>query len=342
MARHKNGTIARYQKARGLQANRFKFVKQENFDAAMDLFNSVSTGFDIAKSNTKTGTKTKQVHKVKPRTLAHGWYVDIISGIQHKCPKSFEPIIQTSGRVTVNKQKPVKQDAILSRVNHQMLLNGIYLADIATITDQQVDTFLTTASWKVMWTNLSNVKLCYEYYYVTPKGDKGNNFQTDLVALTGLLDTSGNHNSVFTNWKPSDTPELLRNWTILGKSVFRLAPGETGELHCKDRIYKKFGDAEQTTGRNYKAGVAGQLYVRWYGCPTGTALPAAPTLVVDAMFGDHLLATSWIVETKYNYYKADSVNVKRAQWDTDVLSAPSAGTVVVTHADSTEDLITAE
>jgi len=300
---------------------------------------AISQGYDMVK--TQTGTKKKS-YRGLPKTLAHGWYVDTMSGLNHKFPQSWNSVIKNNGRFTVKTQLPSKQDAILSRINKSTLINHLPLTTIQAITDPGVTTYLTTARWKTMWTNMSNVKICYEYYYVTPIGDQANTFQVDLEALTNILDVSSGLMDVYTSWKPQETPELMKNWRILSKSVFRLSPGETGELHGKDNIYKQFGDAVQTTGRTHESSINTQLYVRWYGCPTGVITTAAPTIVTDATFGDASLATTWITETSFSYYKADSINAAGTTWSSTVLASISGAQTVVTHQHNDQDLVTAE
>jgi len=336
--------VSRYQSANGLQANRFRYGNN-TVSGAINLYDAVSTGYDLVKSHTKTGTGTKRSTKVKPKSIAHGWYVDTISGLQHKFPKSFQAIIDTSGALTFSKQIPVKQDTILSRVNAVTIFNLHPLTELRALVPApaQKNIFLTTQHWKLMFTNMSNVKICYEYFYVTPKGDQPFTFQAELDVLTNNLAGGAALNSVFTNWKPSDTPELLKNYNILGKSVFRLGPGETGELHCKDKLYKKLGasdtmlDVGGQTVPQYVPGVNTQLYCRWYGCPTGIALTGALSLVTDAVFGDHTLATSWIAESKYYYYVADADNTAFGLWGSDVRSSVLGTETVVAQVETDQN-----
>jgi len=337
MGRNKTNSLTRYQAPRGLQQNRFKYGKN-TVTGAINLYDAVSTGFDIYKSHTKTGTQTKKTTKLKPKALANGWYVDTISGINHKFPRSLQAVIDTSGQSSFSKQIPVKQDAILSRVNQVTLLNLHPLSElrVAGVIPNNTRLHLSTQQWKIMFTNMSNVKICYEYYYVTPKGDQPFTFQANIDTLQVALAGGAALNAVFTNWKPSDVPELLKTYNILGKSVFRLGPGETGELHCKDRLYNTFSnsdiqaDVAGQTKPQYKGGSNTQLFCRWYGCPTGIAQTAALSLVTDAVFGDHLLATSWIAESKYYYYRSDPDTPDYAGWDSTVKNAVTGTETVVT------------
>lgn len=216
------------------------------------------------------------------------------------------------------------------------------LSRIQAITDTNVRTFVTTGSFKVMFTNMSNVKLCYEYYLVTPIGDQASTFQAQVTALSNSLDVGSGSFDVITGWDPQFVPELMKSYRILGKSVFRLSPGETGELHGKNKIYRQFGDTAQTLGRTYESGINTQLYCRWYGCPTGVSDTATLHLVKDAVFGDGLLATSWITEDWFNYYKQDSVNVNALEWSSNVRANVVGTETVVTHAQTDDDNTAAE
>lgn len=313
-------------------------------DVANGVLTTVATGFDFGQSNTKTKSKRKKIKNL-PGTLAHGWYCDQMSGVKHEFPKSWNSVLMDNQKQRVQKQTPVKQDAVLSGVNHVQLLNQLQLSDLQAITDPGRVTYLLNSYFKIMFTNMSNVKLCYEYYYVTPVGDQAATFLENIVSLSssslgmGGVDTYDR----FTTWTPQQLPELMKNYRILSKSVFRLAPGETGELHGKSNHYKKIGDAIQTTDRTYgTGGLNVQLYCRWYGCPTGTVDNLAPGTVTQATFGDALLATSWITEESYNYCKGDAANVSSVVWSSTVLETVPAGNTIVTHAQTDDDVTGAE
>lgn len=334
--------ISQYQPSRGMAKNRFRYGNN-TVTGAINLYDAISTGFDLVKSHTKTGTTTKRETKLKPKNIAHGWYVDTISGLNHSFPKSFQSVINSSGQQSQMDQEPIKQDAILSRANSMTVLNLHPLTKLIAQIHAGTNFFLTTQTWKLMFTNMSNVKICYEYYYVTPKGNQPFTFQAEIDALTIGLTGGAAVNTVFTNWRPSDTPQVLKNYNILGKSVFRLGPGETGELHCRDKIYKKFGQADimpaagGQTVPQYAHGSNTQLYCRWYGCPTGIAQTAALSLVTDAVFGDHTLATSWIAESKYFWYEADRDNPNFTLWNTNVKNAVSGTETVVANVETDQN-----
>lgn len=336
--RKTNGTITNYyprKRVPGLSAN-WGYVPNPFQNGILE---NVAAGYDI----TTTATGKRKSHKKQQKQLAHGWYVDYVTGLNHKFPTSWISVIKNTGRIQVRDQKPIKQDTILARVNLITLINNMQLTDIANITNVNQATYLTTMGWKVSFTNMSNVKICYEYYYVTPVGDQANTFQTNITTLTNFLTTPAGQQDVFTMWKPEDVPELMKTYRILGKSVFRLSPGETGELHGRDQVYKKFGDAAQYLGRTYESGTNTQLFCRWYGCPTGIIDNVTPTIVKEATFGDAFLATSWITEKYYNYYQADTINPASTTWSSTVRASVNAGTeTVVTHADTSDDTTTAE
>jgi len=309
--------------------------------AAIELYNRLSTGWDNIK--TQTGTETK-VGKLRPKTIAHGWYVDYMTGIQHKFPSSWNAVKSLTGVVRNRFQTASKQDGILARVNEVTLFNINDLLYVQAITEPGIYTYFLGDTWKVMFSNLSNIKMCYEYYLVTPIGEQASNFQTQLNALTSTL-YSSEINDIWTSWTPADTPEILKNWRILSKSVFRLSPGETGEIHGKDKIYKKFGDAMQVYDRTYLSGCNVQLYCRWYGAPTAIAsstTPPAEPIAAIATFGANATATSWIVETEQKYMHAinDAPNV--GTWNTSVTSTLLPGQIVVTETHEDMEVVKAE
>lgn len=312
---------------------------------ATALYDHLSTGFDTAKGFSKTGTKTKKIEKLKPKQIAVGWYVDYMSGFLHKFPKSFNAIVNTTGKLVFKTQTPIKQDCVLSRVNQVQLFNGLPLTEIQALTDPNVTTYVTTTSWKLTWTNLSNIKICYEYYYVTPIGEQATTFQAQIGVLTDSLNTASGYNNVFTQWRPEDTPQLLKNWRILSKSVFRLSPGETGEIHCKDRIYAKFGDAIQLLDRTYAAKYNTQLYCRWYGAPTALAtitVPPAEPVAAEAVYGVAGAATSWIMESETNYYRGVLAQPNQEVWNTTVPASVGGGQYVVTQENEDQEVVQAQ
>lgn len=309
------------------------------------FYNQLSTGFDTIKSHTKTGTTQKKVEKLKPKEIARGWYADYMTGFMHKFPKSFEAVVNSSGKQVYKRQVPVLQDGIQARVNKITLYNGLELTDIQGITDVGVTTYVTSSRWKLMWTNLSNVKMCYEYYYVTPIGEQATTFQDQVTSLTNTLNISTGFNDVYTIWRPEDTPQVLKNWRILSKSVFRLAPGETGEIHCKDSVYAKFGDAIQTLDRTYAAKYNTQLYCRWYGAPTAvatTAIAPAEPNPTDATFGAAGTATAWILENQVSYYRGVQAQPNLESWSTSVIANVPGGKVIVTEAEEDLEIVAAE
>lgn len=166
-------------------------------------------------------------------------------------------------------------------------------------------------------------------------------FEQQIPTFGDPLTDPDGLDDVFTTWKPTDYPQLMRNWRILGKSVFRLGSGESAELHGKDAYYYKFGLAQRLTQRNYTERVNTQLYVRVYGCPTGTAVIGSES-VKDSVFSDHNIASNFIVEQSINYYYADTVNKTATTWSSTVKAAPDAGDEVVVQADTSEDVTPAK
>jgi len=305
---------------------------------------TLSTGYDLVK--TEGGSYKKSI-RGKPKTLALGWYVDFMSGIQHQMPKSFDPVIKTAGRHTDFEQTGFVADTILNRINQVILQRSLDLPIINAILGplgNNQDAIITTNRGKVTWTNMSNVKICYEYYLVTPRrnASAANDFQQEYTFLSNILDTTSGGHDVITTWSPEAVPELMKNWKVLSKSVFRLSPGETGEIHWKNNVYKRFSEADRRD-RTYEAGTATQLYVRWYGCPTAQQLIAAPNTIgpTDAAFGDNVLHTSWIMEQSVNYYRTDIFNPDANAWITNVQGLDPAKQIV-THEEADDDIVIAE
>jgi len=307
---------------------------------SMALFDQLATGFDTIKSYSRTGTTTeKKVEKLKPRTIALGWYVDYMSGFNHQFPKSYNNILDVTGRKVQKTQTPNLISSALARVGKATILSAMELATLQAITDVNVTTYLMQHKWKTMFTNLSNVKQCYEFYYVTPIGEQATSFEQQITTLTNSLHTSSAYNDVFTMWKPSDTPEVLKNWRIFSKSVFRLGPGETGEIHGKDNLYQKIGDAVQLLDRTYAKSNT-QLYCRYYGAPTGIGLsvvaPAEP-VPTQATFGANNLKTAFVTETTLTYYQAVQSQPNIESFSTTVANATGAGEEVITQAEDDQE-----
>jgi len=312
-----------------------------------DQLQNLASGYDVIK--TATGSETKSRRK-QQKQVAHGWYVDYISGIQHDFPKGWDSILKNNGRFQNRVQKPLLSKTALSRTTNETLLEQNTITDINSILPSLTSTqsaYITTGNFKVMFTNLSNVKMCYEFYYVTPKAAAANQFDTLVTTLGNPLTNPDGLFDVFTNWKPEDYPELLKAYRVLGKSCFRLGPGETGELHGKDKFYKKLGLNQRLTQRNYTEGLNTQLYCRWYGAPTALAdvtvvPPAAPVIgnTTDAVFGDFSLATSFIMEQTVNWYYADTVNLPQTTYGTTVNASIPANKTVVVH-ENVDDEVTA-
>ena len=142
------------------------------------------------------------------------------------------------------------------------------------------------------------LKYVTNFYYVTPKTDRANNFESEVNSFTSLIDTPAGYQDVYTAWNPNEIPGLLDNWTILSKAVIRLGGGETGEIHCKDKIYQKISETDIQGGRTYAPRINTQLYCRWYGAPTyvyNTTVPQTPTYT--PAYGDANLRTVWILES---------------------------------------------
>lgn len=204
-----------------------------------------------------------------------------------------------------------------------------------------IDVFITTGKWKVTWTNMSNVKMCYEFYYVTPRKAQATSFEQQVPTFGDPLTAPDGLDDVHTMWKPSDYPELMKSWRILGKSVFRLGGGETGELHGKDAYYYKFGLNQRLTQRNYTERVNTQLWVRIYGAPTGTAVIGSE-VSEGFCFSDNSIASNFIIEQSINYYYNDTVNVTNTSWGSTVKAAVDAGDEVVVQADTSDDVTPAK
>lgn len=309
----------------------------------------VSTGFDMVKKrirkNGKTETVTKKETHVAPTQIAHGWYADSMTGIKRKFPKALESILTAYGTIKERNQTGAKQDTQLSLINHALFINMNDITDLTTLklgrVTNQISWILST-KWKTMFTNMSNVKICYEFYYVTPKRDRATNFLEEVDIFTTLLDQPDNYNDNFTNWSPNELPALMENWKILSKSVFRLGPGETGEIHGGDKLYYKYDQGAFTAQRNYIPGLNTQLYCRWYGAPTGVAVTGTNVVLTPA-FGDAGLATVWITEKGRNWVNSDADNITVLGWSrANIAEAPGAGNSIVTNVETDQDVTPAE
>lgn len=308
--------------------------------AALSAATAISYGYDLVKG---PSGNFRHTNKTKPTQLAHGWYVDTMSGLQHKIHDNMKPVISTAGRKTDYEQTSLMQDTILNRIQQQMIFNDWPLTEILGASPAQSNTraLITTSRQKVMWTNLSNVKICYEYYLVTPKSDMSGDFQGELTNLSNILDSASGGHDVLTIWRPETLPALMKNWRVLSKSVFRLAPGETAELHSKSNIYR-WVDEGLKRDRSYIEGLNTQLYCRWYGCPTAKRIVATGVVPsTGGTFSDNVLHTSWIIERSKNYYQTDVANPTQAAWITSVQPL-LAGEEIVTHAQTDDDVTPAE
>jgi len=320
-----------------------KFGYQEAFKgnkyttAAAGAAAAVSAGWDLYK--TPAGT-FRQTSRAKPTQLAHGWYVDMMTGIQHKPSNTDREIIAQAGRKSDFQQTAFIGDTILNRINQVVIFTDWDLTQTNAVTTVAEKTLLTTSRQKVMFTNMSNTKICYEYYLVTPKNDAANSVQAEFNLLSNINSSAGGFD-VITTWNPAVVPELTKNWRFLSKAVFRLAPGETGEIHCKSSIYKQLTEANRRN-RTLQAGITTQLYCRWYGCPTAQQTIATGAIVnPNAAFGDDLLHSSWIIEQTRNYYKTSVGSTEQRAWITNV-PALVGGNQVVTHAQTDDDITVAE
>lgn len=298
--------------------------------------NTLATGFD--ETVTATGTKTRTPVR-SSANLAQGWQVGFIHGLKKKFPKYLQPIWHSQGQQVESYQEERVTNTILNRVANDLIIENWPLSYIQTKTDLNARTVVTNSHWKVMWTNLSNIKICYEFYYVTPKVQMANRFDVSLHAQSNVVDLSTGNFDVMTIFKPETVPAVRDNWRILAKRVFRLNPGETAELHGKDNIYKKLDESEQGEGRTYIPGINTQLYVRWYGqpCAQGTT----PTTMAEGTIGDDNCKTAWIIERTLGCIKVDINNPTYTSWST-TIPALIGGNTVYTHAENDIEVTAAD
>jgi len=309
-----------------------KFFKDGENYVSKKLKKATSHGFLLTENG-------KKLHKKKPSQLANGWFVDYLPGRTREFPTTFNAVIEQNGKAHIYKQEGQITTTALSRVGNVTLLNMMPLTEVQTLTNTNQNTYLLNQKWKIMWTNMSNVKMCYELYCVRPIGGQANTFASNLDSLTDLRDSSSGLQNVITTWKPSFTPELLKNYKIMSTSVIRLDPGSSAEIHGKDNIYRRVGEAEQTTDRTYDADYNTQIYCRYYGCPTGVVATAGGTTLTSAVFGDQNLQTSWITEWDYTYTRNDAASHNADVWGvTNVLSSVTAPANVVTMVETDHDI----
>jgi len=310
----------------------------ENMAAITATAATLSTGWDMVK-NKITGAQTKQARGTG--MLAHGWHVATMKGIDRQFPKKAQAIVDTEGRKAATAQTGQIAQGDCSSARTLTLLNIWQLSDIQSVTDANSKTYISTGNWKVMWTNLSNIKICYEFYYVTPKADMAATFETDYITAANIEDTAVLGYDRITIKGPEKYPELLKNWRILSKRVFRLGPGETGEIHGSDKRHSFVGDAEQVLGRLYFNGLSTQLLVRYYGAPTAREVVATGALT-GATFGDADVNSSFVIESTVNYYKTMINNPMEGIWTSTLLTAPLGGEQIITNVDLDQDTTPAE
>lgn len=221
---------------------------------------------------------------------------------------------------------------------------GVTETDIEGITTLNVDTFLTTAQYKTIFCNLSNISQMYEFYYVVAKKDTDQYFDDDVTTYTDLIDTPnaapGLSPTMF-NWSPDKIPALMDKWRVLSKAVFRLESGATGEINIKDQLYKKVNKNTAPTSsfaQPHIAGIYTELWVRWWGAPTGLTAPS-PVNITKIVFGDTGVTTGFVMERCINWFKADIDAPKVWYWESTVPQAAVGTEIIVTHAD-TDDAIT--
>jgi len=331
-------TQGRFSKRTKYLAGQTLGASNEYVAAGLGAAATISAGYDLVKGPSGTFHKSG---RAKPSQIAHGWYVDTATGLQHKIKDYQKQIITQNGRKADFWQQSFIGDCIFNRINQVIIFDDWNLTHANAVTGVNERTLVTTTRQKTMFTNMSNVKICYEYYLVTPRVDAANSFQAEFNLLSNIVDSSSGGFDVITSWTPEQVPEVMKNWKILAKSVFRLAPGETGELHSKSKIYKLLSEADKRD-RTYAAGFNVQLYCRWYGCPTAQQKTSDGTIVnPNASFGDNLLHTSWIIEGVRNYYKTAYLDGAVSSWLTTVPGA-IAGHEVVTHDQTDDDIVAAE
>lgn len=320
-------------------------------------FDAISTSYDniVKTTRSQNGTKKRVVKKEEhlgPAQVSQGWYVDSMAGLQRKFPKSWSSLKTVTNVQRQRNQLQGFAPTNMARINDALLLDMNGLASLAAVQGPTTigrganqKAYILTNMWKSTFTNLSNIKICYEYYYVTPKKDNANTFQADVATFMGLIDNPSGYEDVFTNWKPEDSPEILKRWRILSKSVFRLGPGETGELHCKDRVYRAIGAGDFQGERTFTRGLNTQLYVRWYGAPTGvfdpTLVSGVPVGVTGATFGDNGCQTVWVSEVGRNYFLNDIDYPELLLYSTNVPATVTAPNIVVTREDDDVDIVDA-
>lgn len=306
---------------------------------------TLSTGFDLLKKATGRGGKTKtetKSTKIGQKQLALGWYVDFMTGLQYSWKPIQSALKLTQGNTKSSQQNGLLTLSTLNRAAEATLVNSWDLALIQAVTNTGSRTIIQGTQTKIMFTNMSNVKWCYEFYYVTPRESQATTFLSQTSTVMNTLDAGFGINDKLTSWTPQSTPGLLKGWKILSKSVFRLSPGETGEIHIKDKINQIAETMERSLGRTYIPKFNTQLYVRYYGCPTAQSIigMAAPFGNLAA-FGDDVCTTSYIIEKTYKYTLSDIATPDAWIMSTDV-SALVAGNEIVTQVETDNDITPAQ
>lgn len=318
------------------------------FEKSMEL---ASTGYDIIKKEyKKRGVKktvSEKVSKVGPIQAGHGWYIQGMAGLQRKFPKGWNALRTTAQQQSSSYQTSDPHKLTISQISDASILAGITKTDVDGITTKGINSYLTTARYKVMFTNLSNISQQYEFFYVVAKRDTDRFFSEDVDKYsididagtgTGLLPT-------MFQWDPSKIPALMDRWRILSKSVFRLETGATGEINIKDQIYKKVTRNDmplETPPVNtvlYQAGLYTELWVRWWGAPVGITEPS-PINITKITFGDTNVTTGFVMERCINWFQADINQPHIWYYETNVPTGPTGTQIIVTH-EATDEAITA-
>lgn len=281
---------------------------------------AVQTGWDIY----KTVDGEKKVEKFGPVPLNQGWYADRMTGINKRWTKQMTAIKAVTAPTIQRFIQPLfVANANANKVKQDTIFTNWDSSNIAAYHIDNKDLLISKQRTKVMFTNMTATPQCYIFYYVTPKQNVDNSFETDVTYYANYITANNGVHDEFTSYEPTKDSDLMKAWKVLSKAVVRLNAGETCELYITDRINTIIGNQGEKADTTLTKGVSTQLYCRWYGIPMGhgTTSGGKPD---SAMFGDPSGNTSFIVEQEWVYYNPHAAAGKSSAF-TSTVTAPIAG-----------------
>jgi len=279
---------------------------------------TINLGFDTFKVSDNTRSKKRKAaeEKVKkPMTtlnIGTGWFVDFMTGLNHSFPNKLNIAKESAGL-----RRSIVQTQLIGKTTQNipesmMLLNNWSLA--AEITPRVIanqKTVVWGTDTMVRFSNMSNYKIIYEFYYVTPVQDMAVDYQDAYAQLATTLDTTPLSYNMQT-LGPEKFPLLKKSYKILSKAVFRLGQGETGEIHIKDKIYRIVDDANRQQGRTFQKGINTQLMVRYWGQPLVVDTVENPFF--GSVLGDNSAISAFIMEKTLKWSYLDINNPNEILW----------------------------